>query len=67
MAAQILTQAEELGITRYVIREAAVPVLERVLDLIGSPSRLPPPTGLAGFLDPLGGNPLRSHTAHLSL
>jgi probable F420-dependent oxidoreductase len=40
MAAQILTQAEQLEITRYVIREAAVPVLERVLDLIRSPSRL---------------------------
>jgi alkanesulfonate monooxygenase SsuD/methylene tetrahydromethanopterin reductase-like flavin-dependent oxidoreductase (luciferase family) len=40
MAAQLLTQAEKLGITRYVIREAAVPVLERVLDMIGSPGRL---------------------------
>jgi hypothetical protein len=43
MAAQLLAQAEQLGIVRYVIREAAVPVLERVLDLMGSPSRLPPP------------------------
>jgi probable F420-dependent oxidoreductase len=43
IAAQLLAQAEQLGIVRYVIREAAVPVLERVLDLIGSPSRLPPP------------------------
>ena len=42
MAAQILSQAEELGITRYVIREAAVPALDRVLDLIASPGRLPP-------------------------
>jgi alkanesulfonate monooxygenase SsuD/methylene tetrahydromethanopterin reductase-like flavin-dependent oxidoreductase (luciferase family) len=41
MAAQILSQAEELGITRYVVREAAVPALERVLDLIGNPGRLP--------------------------
>jgi probable F420-dependent oxidoreductase len=36
MAAQLLAQAEELGITRYVVREAAVPVLERVLGLVGS-------------------------------
>jgi len=43
MAEQMLTQAGELGITRYVIREAAVPTLERVLDLIGGASRLPPP------------------------
>jgi alkanesulfonate monooxygenase SsuD/methylene tetrahydromethanopterin reductase-like flavin-dependent oxidoreductase (luciferase family) len=42
MAAQMLSQAEELGITRYVIREAAVPALDRVLDLIASPGRLPP-------------------------
>jgi len=41
MAAQMLAQAGELGITRYVIREAAVPVLERVLDLIGNAGRLP--------------------------
>jgi hypothetical protein len=41
MAAQILSQAEELGITRYVVREAAVPALERVPDLIRSPGRLP--------------------------
>ena len=41
MAAQMLKQAEELGITRYVIREAAVPALERVLTLIRSPSRGP--------------------------
>jgi len=34
MAAQIVTQAEELGITSYVVREQAVPVLERVLSLI---------------------------------
>jgi alkanesulfonate monooxygenase SsuD/methylene tetrahydromethanopterin reductase-like flavin-dependent oxidoreductase (luciferase family) len=39
MAAQMLKQAEELGITRYVIREAAVPALERVLALIRSTSR----------------------------
>jgi probable F420-dependent oxidoreductase len=45
IAAQMLSQAEELGITRYVIREAAVPALERVLDLIGSAGRLAPPTG----------------------
>jgi alkanesulfonate monooxygenase SsuD/methylene tetrahydromethanopterin reductase-like flavin-dependent oxidoreductase (luciferase family) len=38
MAAQMLKQAEELGITRYVIREAAVPALERVLALIRSRS-----------------------------
>jgi probable F420-dependent oxidoreductase len=42
MAAQILTQADELGITSYVIREAAVPALERVLSLIGNTSRLLP-------------------------
>jgi alkanesulfonate monooxygenase SsuD/methylene tetrahydromethanopterin reductase-like flavin-dependent oxidoreductase (luciferase family) len=34
MAAQLLAQAEELGITSYVVREAAVPHLERVLALI---------------------------------
>ncbi|HEX8006024.1 MAG TPA: LLM class flavin-dependent oxidoreductase [Trebonia sp.] len=34
MAAQMLTQAEELGITSYVVREHAVPDLERVLALI---------------------------------
>lgn len=36
MAAQILTQAEELGITSYVVREKAVPALEHVLALIKS-------------------------------
>ena len=41
MAAQMVSQAEELGITRYVIREAAVPALERVLDLFASRGRLP--------------------------
>jgi hypothetical protein len=30
------------GITRYVIREAAVPAFERVLDLIGSPGAYRP-------------------------
>ena len=34
MAAQLVTQAEELGITSYVVRERAVPVLEHVLRLI---------------------------------
>jgi probable F420-dependent oxidoreductase len=34
MAAQIRTQAAELGITSYVVREQAVPTLERVLALI---------------------------------
>jgi probable F420-dependent oxidoreductase len=34
MAAQLLAQAEQLGITSYVVREAAVPHLERVLALI---------------------------------
>lgn len=34
MAAQMLKQAEELGITSYVVREQAVPDLERVLTLI---------------------------------
>jgi probable F420-dependent oxidoreductase len=34
MATQIRTQAEELGITSYVVREQAVPALERVLALI---------------------------------
>jgi probable F420-dependent oxidoreductase len=34
MAAQLLAQAEEFGITRYVVREAAVPHVERVLALI---------------------------------
>jgi probable F420-dependent oxidoreductase len=38
MAAQLVAQAEELGITRYVIREPAVPALEQVLALIqGNP------------------------------
>jgi probable F420-dependent oxidoreductase len=36
MAAQIRTQAAELGITSYVVREQAVPTLERVLALISS-------------------------------
>ena len=34
IAAQLLRQAEELGITRYIIREQAVPDLEAVLALI---------------------------------
>lgn len=34
MAEQMLTQAEELGITSYVVREQAVPDIERVLTLI---------------------------------
>ncbi|HEY2553316.1 MAG TPA: LLM class flavin-dependent oxidoreductase [Streptosporangiaceae bacterium] len=34
MAAQLLAQADELGITSYVVREPAVPELERVLALI---------------------------------
>jgi probable F420-dependent oxidoreductase len=34
MARQMLAQAEELAITRYVVREPAVPDLERVLALI---------------------------------
>jgi probable F420-dependent oxidoreductase len=36
MARQLVTQAEHLGITSYVIREPAVPDLERVLALIKS-------------------------------
>jgi probable F420-dependent oxidoreductase len=36
MATQIRTQAAELGITSYVVREQAVPALERVLALIES-------------------------------
>jgi alkanesulfonate monooxygenase SsuD/methylene tetrahydromethanopterin reductase-like flavin-dependent oxidoreductase (luciferase family) len=36
MAAQMRRQASELGITRYVIREPAVPDLEPVLALIGT-------------------------------
>jgi alkanesulfonate monooxygenase SsuD/methylene tetrahydromethanopterin reductase-like flavin-dependent oxidoreductase (luciferase family) len=34
MAVQMVAQAEELGITRYVVREQAVPALEHVLALI---------------------------------
>jgi hypothetical protein len=34
MAAQLLSQAEEFGITRYIVREQAVPDLEPVLALI---------------------------------
>jgi probable F420-dependent oxidoreductase len=34
MAAQLLAQAEELGISSYVVREAAVPHIERVLALL---------------------------------
>jgi probable F420-dependent oxidoreductase len=34
MAAQILAQSENLGISSYVVREQAVPVLERVMNLI---------------------------------
>jgi probable F420-dependent oxidoreductase len=36
MARQLVTQAEQLGITSYVVREPAVPDLERVLALINS-------------------------------
>ena len=36
IAGQILAQAEDLGITSYVIREAAVPDIERVLALIST-------------------------------
>jgi hypothetical protein len=36
MAAQLLAQAAELGITSYVVREPAVPDLERVLALINT-------------------------------
>jgi hypothetical protein len=36
MAAQVVTQAEELGITSYVVREPAVPDLDRVLTLLRS-------------------------------
>ena len=36
MAAQILAQAEDLGITSYVVREPAVPDIERVLALINN-------------------------------
>jgi alkanesulfonate monooxygenase SsuD/methylene tetrahydromethanopterin reductase-like flavin-dependent oxidoreductase (luciferase family) len=39
MAAQMIRQAEELGITGYVVREPAVPDLERVLALMKSTSR----------------------------
>ena len=34
----MLSQAEELGITRYVVRETTVPVLEYVLGLLGNRS-----------------------------
>jgi probable F420-dependent oxidoreductase len=34
MAAQMLSQAENFGITSYVVREQAVPALERVLSLV---------------------------------
>jgi len=34
MAGQLLAQAEESGITSYVVREQAVPEIERVLALI---------------------------------
>jgi probable F420-dependent oxidoreductase len=37
MAAQLINQAEQLGITSYVVREQAVPDLERVLALIKRP------------------------------
>jgi probable F420-dependent oxidoreductase len=36
MARQLVSQAEDLGITSYVVREPAVPDLERVLALINS-------------------------------
>jgi probable F420-dependent oxidoreductase len=42
MAAQLVRQAEELGITRYVIREGAVPALEHVLALISIAPRYVP-------------------------
>jgi alkanesulfonate monooxygenase SsuD/methylene tetrahydromethanopterin reductase-like flavin-dependent oxidoreductase (luciferase family) len=35
MAAQLRAQAEEFGITSYVVREPAVPDIERVLPLLG--------------------------------
>jgi hypothetical protein len=34
MAAQLLAQASEYGITRYVVGEPAVPHIERVLALL---------------------------------
>jgi alkanesulfonate monooxygenase SsuD/methylene tetrahydromethanopterin reductase-like flavin-dependent oxidoreductase (luciferase family) len=34
MAAQLLGQAEELGISSYVVRETAVPQIEHVLTLL---------------------------------
>ena len=37
MAAQLVSQAENLGITSYVVRERAVPALERVMSLIARP------------------------------
>ena len=46
MAAQLIRQAGELGITSYVVREQAVPDLERVLALIGGWNRAG--TGVAG-------------------
>jgi probable F420-dependent oxidoreductase len=39
MAAQLLEQAEQLGISRYVVREPAVPHLERVLALVSGSGR----------------------------
>jgi alkanesulfonate monooxygenase SsuD/methylene tetrahydromethanopterin reductase-like flavin-dependent oxidoreductase (luciferase family) len=36
MAAQLRTQADEFGITSYVVREPAVPDLERVLSLLAA-------------------------------
>jgi probable F420-dependent oxidoreductase len=42
MAAQLLRQAGELGITSYVVREPAVPPLERVLTLISQASPVRP-------------------------
>jgi alkanesulfonate monooxygenase SsuD/methylene tetrahydromethanopterin reductase-like flavin-dependent oxidoreductase (luciferase family) len=44
MAAQLLRQAGELGITSYVVREPAVPSLERVLSLIRQASPIRPST-----------------------
>jgi probable F420-dependent oxidoreductase len=45
MAAQLIRQAEELGITSYVVREPAVPHLERVLPLIADDTPGGPVTG----------------------
>ncbi|WP_308465548.1 LLM class flavin-dependent oxidoreductase [Rathayibacter soli] len=39
MAAQLTRQAEQFGITRYVVREPAVSIMERVLPLLGIEAR----------------------------